>query len=272
VKYPGLKEETSWGQDLALMSISGNQICSIWIPLDFIPADECMKFVSGSHLWPLCSHNQAAQSNLPGLPDIDASMEILSWDLEPGDCIMFDSNIVHSCSGNIISRKQRFVGAKWCGDDARYDSKRIGTIIPRENIGYKHGDLLEARTSTMVRATKSLDKAAGRSRLSKQEIKSYMSKMAKTRKSAERAVGRKSGRVNKGTLLVKLRMKPSSNCVVRKEPEFSRRSHRSLVSFQLVDTNTCCHWFMCSVEINLFYFCPKVRGHALHLYFVESQR
>merc|ERR1739838_1135836 len=56
----------------------------------------------------------------------------------------------------------------------------------------------EARTPILVSATKYLEKAVGRSRLSKQEIKSYMSKMAKTRKSAEKAVGKKSGRVNKG--------------------------------------------------------------------------
>merc|ERR1711951_233712 len=161
----------------------------------------------------------------------------------------------------------------------------------------------EARTSTMVRATKSLEKAVGRSRLSKQEIKSYMSKMAKTRKSAERAVGKRSGRMNKyhgknqikksaeravgkgkksgrmnsqkwptrksaeRAVGKKIWQSCQSSCTHAKpwkEAEFSRgRSHRSLVSIQLVDTNTCRHWFMCSVEINLFYFCPKVRGHAL---------
>merc|ERR1719285_1319491 len=50
----------------------------------------------------------------------------------------------------------------------------------------------EARTSIMLKATKSFEKAVGRSRFSKQAIKAYMSKMAKTRKSAEKAVAQTS--------------------------------------------------------------------------------
>jgi len=93
----------------------------------------------------------------------------------------------------------QWVGDGWCDNGIVYhvDCTNCEHFTDADGV-FDGGDCdEEARTSTMVRATKSLEKAVGRSRFSKQEIKSYMSKMAKTRKSAERAVGKRSGRMNK---------------------------------------------------------------------------
>eukprot|EP00493_Phyllostaurus_siculus_P020282 UN20607 len=88
----------------------------------------------------------------------------------------------------------QWVGDGWCDNGIVYhvDCTQCEHFTDADGV-FDGGDCdEEARTSIMVKATKSLEKAVGRSRLSKQAIKAYMSKMAKTRKSAEKAVAQTS--------------------------------------------------------------------------------
>jgi ectoine hydroxylase-related dioxygenase (phytanoyl-CoA dioxygenase family) len=105
VKEPGALKPTPWHHDQPYYPIDGIHICSIWMPIDPVPVETSLVFVSGSHKWgrlfvprkfststkyqPGDPHESCA---FESVPDIDGNLEdyeILTWPLEPGDCIVF---------------------------------------------------------------------------------------------------------------------------------------------------------------------------------------
>jgi ectoine hydroxylase-related dioxygenase (phytanoyl-CoA dioxygenase family) len=96
------------------------------------------------------SYDQAfADSSLPTLPDIEAhrdSFEILGWDYEPGDLLLFQGHIVHSARGDVVAPSpRRALATMWAGDDVHYLHRR-GQVIPDPRALYefkpKNGDVL----------------------------------------------------------------------------------------------------------------------------------
>jgi len=79
--------------------------------------------------------------SLPLVPDIEAhrdSYDILGWDYEPGDVILFHGNILHSARGNLNAPLPRRTHASlWAGRDVRY-LHRPGQIIPDPVALYDH--------------------------------------------------------------------------------------------------------------------------------------
>ncbi len=49
VKEPGTQEVTPWHHDLPYYGVEGDQLASIWLPLDPVPQAICPEFVAGSH-------------------------------------------------------------------------------------------------------------------------------------------------------------------------------------------------------------------------------
>lgn len=145
IKEPGIDAPTPWHQDLSFWPLQGKQICSFWIPLDPVNAQSSgLKYVKGSHKW---SNRYKAvtpdynatmlDSDLEDVPDINASPEkydIVDWEMEPGDVLIFHPLTLHGSSGN-KSRKQkrRALALRWLGDDVRYMPS--SATMP---IGYKH--------------------------------------------------------------------------------------------------------------------------------------
>jgi ectoine hydroxylase-related dioxygenase (phytanoyl-CoA dioxygenase family) len=80
-------------------------------------------------------------TSLPDVPDIDAnraSFDIMGWDYEPGDVLLFHGHILHSALGNAVSEHPRRSHASlWAGRDVHYQH-RIGQIIPDPIALYAH--------------------------------------------------------------------------------------------------------------------------------------
>ena len=70
--------------------------------------------------------------NLPPLPDIESkreSFDILGWDYEPGDVLLFHGHIVHSARGNIeLPHPRRAYASLWAGPDVHYQRRRSQAI------------------------------------------------------------------------------------------------------------------------------------------------
>jgi len=153
VKEPGTAESTPWHQDQPYWAVSGRQVVSIWLPLDFVSRDSSLKYVKGSHLWGAHNpHNFIDNSpyqgtGLPELPDVDANREkyeILGWDMKPGDCLVFQGMIVHGSDGNAsLKNRRRAFATRWTGDDARFDVRSGDVAIPTSDPGLQHGDPMD---------------------------------------------------------------------------------------------------------------------------------
>lgn len=142
IKLPGTREASPWHQDQPYYCVEGDRLCSVWLPLDSISRDVCVEFVAGSHRWgklftPIRFGDHSPYAYPSGTfdapPDIDAEIsrhEILAWDMEPGDCLVFHMRIVHRApaTGHLATSRRAF-STRWLGDDAVY-VKRAGVTFP----------------------------------------------------------------------------------------------------------------------------------------------
>ena len=92
VKEPGTQERTPWHHDQPYYPIDGEQIVSLWLPLDPVDRATCVEYVKGSHRWgrwfqPKFFRQggvdlQVQDPRFEPLPDLDAERAILATDLE----------------------------------------------------------------------------------------------------------------------------------------------------------------------------------------------
>ena len=149
VKEPGTTECTPWHQDQPYWAVTGYQVASIWLPLDTVAKETALKYVKGSHHWGAHNPHHFSDNSpyegtgLPELPDIDAQpdkYEILGWDMEPGDCLVFQAMMVHGSAGNASTEnRRRAYSTRWTGDDARYDRRQGEVAIPTSDPGLDDG-------------------------------------------------------------------------------------------------------------------------------------
>ncbi|MFP6771183.1 MAG: phytanoyl-CoA dioxygenase family protein [Alphaproteobacteria bacterium] len=156
VKEPGTQEKTPWHHDQPYYPIEGWMVGSIWLPLDPVPRDICVEFIVGSHRWDRWFAPQFFKSGTPELqtqdprfesiPDFDAQrpeLDLLSWDLDLGDCIFFHALVVHGAPGNASRQtRRRAYATRWLGEDTRYATRAGQTSPPLEGHGLEPGDLM----------------------------------------------------------------------------------------------------------------------------------
>ncbi|WP_175872492.1 phytanoyl-CoA dioxygenase family protein [Burkholderia sp. BCC0397] len=113
IKKGGNAGRSPWHQDNSYMPVSGPQMLNIWTSFEKIPRYNALEFVRGSHAgvqYNGTSYNDAndhtaplwIDSEWPRLPDIEAdrakdpaSWDVFTWDLEPGDALVFHSGMLH---------------------------------------------------------------------------------------------------------------------------------------------------------------------------------
>lgn len=129
VKEPGTDAPTPWHQDLSFWPVRGEQITSFWIPLDPVTRESSgLMYVRGSHKWPqrfkAISPDYVAaiiDEKMDDVPDINANpekYELLDWDMEPGDMLVFHPLTLHGSYGNRHrTRRRRALALRWTGDD-----------------------------------------------------------------------------------------------------------------------------------------------------------
>ena len=107
VKEPGTAAPTPWHNDTSYWQLQGEQICSIWVALDDVPASRGLGYVKGSHKWRLRhaitnfsggDHSDknvyAGSGDMDPVPDVAAGeasgeYEVLRWDMAAGDALIF---------------------------------------------------------------------------------------------------------------------------------------------------------------------------------------
>lgn len=145
IKEPGTDAPTPWHQDLSFWPIRGEQICSFWIPCDPVTRESSgLMYVKGSHKWPqrfkAYSPDYVAaliDDTMDDIPDINANpdqFDLVDWEMEPGDILMFHPLTLHGSYGNASRvRRRRALALRWTGDDVVYAP--TGKRMP---INYQH--------------------------------------------------------------------------------------------------------------------------------------
>ncbi|OBG39664.1 MULTISPECIES: phytanoyl-CoA dioxygenase family protein [Mycolicibacter] len=113
MKKGGKAGRSPWHQDTSYMPANGPHLLNIWISFEKLPRRNALEFVRGSHLgtqYDGTSYTDPSDptkplwgnGEWPQLPDIQAdraqdaaSWDVVSWDLEPGDALVFHSGILH---------------------------------------------------------------------------------------------------------------------------------------------------------------------------------
>jgi ectoine hydroxylase-related dioxygenase (phytanoyl-CoA dioxygenase family) len=155
VKEPASNRRTAFHQDAPYYHFTGNQSCSLWIPIDEVRLDSgAMGYVRGSHRWPVYAANVfASQMPLPGspeqrLPDIEGNerhYDIVYVETDPGDVIVHNVRTVHGSRANTTGhRARRALVARYTGDDVRYFERSYAPDTALKSASLKDGDRLDS--------------------------------------------------------------------------------------------------------------------------------
>ena len=162
VKEAATGVPTPWHQDAPYYCVDCRQTLSLWIPLDVVPRETTLEFISGSHKWDAFYRPQRfngdplnANDGLEEIPDINAdrdSYEIIGWPVEPGDAIAFDYRTIHGAPANTSkSNQRRAFSLRLLGDGARFVRREgIVTSPPFKQIALQNGDALVADEFPML--------------------------------------------------------------------------------------------------------------------------
>ncbi|HEV2598864.1 phytanoyl-CoA dioxygenase family protein [Sphingopyxis sp.] len=102
-----------WHQDTSYVPMNGPQLLNIWTSFEKVPRKNSLEFVRGSHTaiqYNGSSYNDPSDPtkplwlncDWPRLPEIEAdrakdpsSWDVITWEVEPGDALVFHSGILH---------------------------------------------------------------------------------------------------------------------------------------------------------------------------------
>ncbi|OYD96386.1 hypothetical protein CDG76_06175 [Nostoc sp. 'Peltigera membranacea cyanobiont' 210A] len=136
VKEPGSIKPTPWHNDQPYWPVQGWNICSLWLALDPVTKETGgLQYIKGSHQW---RKSIREKNNLVEAVADSKSLELLSWDMAPGDCLVHHALTVHGASGNAsTSTRRRALATRWVGDDVTYDPRPETFISYIKKLGIK---------------------------------------------------------------------------------------------------------------------------------------
>ncbi len=137
VKDAGNCKRTPWHQDLTYWPVAGTQLASMWITIDPLPKLECLEYVAGSHKGPLYDGFDPPRAgedptlpfygeSFPRLPNIEGEREkwdIRSWEITPGDVIVFHPGVLHGGGPTSQGRLRRTLSVRVFGEDVVFDRR-----------------------------------------------------------------------------------------------------------------------------------------------------
>lgn len=151
VKEPGTAKPTPWHQDGPYYFVEGRQTVSFWSPLDPV-REASLRCVAGSHRWPREVMPMRWLSETAFYPDPDRympvpdpdaeGMQVLEWQMEPGDAVAFDFRTLHGARGNTTTARRRAFSLRLVGDDARVVDRPGRTSPPYPGHGMQAGERL----------------------------------------------------------------------------------------------------------------------------------
>jgi hypothetical protein len=149
---------TPWHQDTPFLRLRGYDMCRVWLTADPSPRDITVQVVRGSHRWnvvyspstgekdPIVKSDEKAGFSNDGLgdpgqpepPDVARyadSFDILAFDVEPGDALIFQGNMLHGAAGRgSWDHPRRAFATMWGGPQLRYHEPSGKAFPPPGNL------------------------------------------------------------------------------------------------------------------------------------------
>ncbi len=163
LREAGSAGRAPWHHDVSYFDFTGS-MCVLWLPLQKASAEESISFIRGSHAWGKLflrkffkdhsSTQVAGEVNgvqYHEVPDIDGHPEdfdILKFDFDLGDCVLFDIRTLHGSLKSVIPQRaiSRFT-VRFATDDARITYRGEWAAAERaifEAAGHREGDALDS--------------------------------------------------------------------------------------------------------------------------------
>jgi len=163
LREAGSKSSAPFHHDISYFDFAGS-MCVLWLPLESMKKEEGITWIKGSHLWDKlflrvrfkdghkvdgneCIINGKKYENPPDILSNKNKYKFLKWDLEIGDCIMFDMRTLHGSLNLTIPKKtiQRYT-LRMAKEDAKIEYRGDWARDERKimkGAGYKNGDKLD---------------------------------------------------------------------------------------------------------------------------------
>ena len=165
VKEPGTAKPTPWHQDGPYYFVEGEHTISFWSPMDPV-REASLRCVAGSHRWPKPVEPRRWLADTSFYPDPDAYMpvpdpdapenrgvmDVVEWEMEPGDAVAFDFRTLHGARGNTAATRRRAFSVRLVGDDARAVERPGPTSPPFPGHAHAPGDRLREDWFPILRA------------------------------------------------------------------------------------------------------------------------
>ncbi|WP_066376674.1 MULTISPECIES: phytanoyl-CoA dioxygenase family protein [unclassified Anabaena] len=132
VKKPTADSRVEWHNDQPYWPVQGGKCCKIWLTLDAVTQENGrLEYVKGSHLW----NQELTENSDNSWFSPPHAQELLSWNMEPGDCLVHHFLTIHHSVTNTSSTLRRAIVTNWAGDDVVYYSRpKAWPYIPIEEI------------------------------------------------------------------------------------------------------------------------------------------
>jgi hypothetical protein len=141
LKEAGENRRTPWHQDAPYLSVEGDDLAVVWISFDHVTKPDSLEFVRGSHRDTLYNTSAFDPSDetapiyegLPRLPDIEADrsrFDIISWEVNPGDVLVFHPAMLHGGAPTHPGGRRRTLTLRFFGRDAVYVSRPGNGVAP----------------------------------------------------------------------------------------------------------------------------------------------
>ena len=141
LKEGGENRRTPWHQDAPYLSVEGDHLAVVWISFDHVDKADSLEFVRGSHRSTLYNTSAFDASDetapiyegLPRLPDIEADrsrFDIISWEVNPGDVLVFHPAMLHGGAPTHAGVRRRTLTLRFFGRDAVYVSRPGNGVAP----------------------------------------------------------------------------------------------------------------------------------------------
>ena len=160
IKEPGTLAPTAWHNDLPFWPFDGNHVASVWIACTPVNMETSgLVYVAGSHKWgkmykpvPATPRDKFMLEEAEGYEDCpmfhkefnNPKYEFLTWDMEPGDCLVHHPLTVHGSGKNASNSQRRIaISMRYFGGDATWHGPRTVFTVPGTEEDTGKGEVFE---------------------------------------------------------------------------------------------------------------------------------